>query len=75
MKKSQRVNWKVKDIYNVGSLSLNDINNFKPNKNLFLDNFEIKDAPFVLVTFHPETVSLIKIIICIEMRKALNISR
>ena len=45
--------------FNVGSLSLNDIKKFKPaKKSDFLKSFHIEDKPFVLATFHPETVSL-----------------
>jgi GDP/UDP-N,N'-diacetylbacillosamine 2-epimerase (hydrolysing) len=48
-----------KFIFNVGSLSLNDIKKFQPiNKSFFYDNFKIQNKPFALVTFHPETVSV-----------------
>lgn len=46
-------------IYNIGSLSLNNIEKFKPfDKLLFLKKFKIPNSPFALATFHPETVSL-----------------
>jgi len=49
----------IKKIYNVGSLSLNNIDKFQPiDKLIFFNNFKIPNAPFVLVTFHPETVSV-----------------
>ena len=45
-------------VFSIGSLSLNDILSFKPiQKQLFLKKYGIKDEDFVLVTFHPETVS------------------
>lgn len=63
-----------KNIHNVGSLSLSEIENFKPvNKNILFSNFKIEDAPFVLVTFHPETIAIEKNNkFSIEMRKALE---
>ena len=63
-----------KNIYNVGSLSLSEIENFKPiNKNILFNNFKIEDVPFVLVTFHPETIAVEKNYkFSIEMRKALE---
>jgi GDP/UDP-N,N'-diacetylbacillosamine 2-epimerase (hydrolysing) len=46
-------------IYDVGSLSLSDIEFFKPiDRSVFLKNYGINDAPYILVTFHPETVSV-----------------
>lgn len=45
-------------IYNVGSLSLSDIQAFKPKaKNYFLKEYNIPFKDYALVTFHPETVS------------------
>ena len=63
-----------KNIHYVGSLSLSEIENFKPlNKNILFSNFKIEDAPFVLVTFHPETIAVEKNNkFSIEMRKALE---
>jgi GDP/UDP-N,N'-diacetylbacillosamine 2-epimerase (hydrolysing) len=63
-----------KNIYNIGSLSLSEIENFKPvNKNDLFSNFKIPNAPFVLVTFHPETIAIEKNNeFSVEMRKALE---
>jgi GDP/UDP-N,N'-diacetylbacillosamine 2-epimerase (hydrolysing) len=45
-------------IYDVGSLSLSNIETFKPDdRSVFFKNYDINDAPYILVTFHPETVS------------------
>jgi len=45
-----------KNIYNVGALSLSDIKKFKPiNRKEFFLKFNISDAPYCLITFHPET--------------------
>jgi GDP/UDP-N,N'-diacetylbacillosamine 2-epimerase (hydrolysing) len=62
-----------KNVFSVGSLSLNDILTFKPiQKQLFLKEFGIKDEDFVLVTFHPETVSPnVNIHFAKEMKNAL----
>lgn len=44
-------------IYNVGSLSLDGIENFKPiSKRSFYDKFKISYDEFLLVTLHPETI-------------------
>lgn len=46
-------------VYSVGSLSLNDIKTFLPiAKDTFYEKFVIPNEEFVLVTFHPETMSL-----------------
>lgn len=46
-------------IYSVGSLSLDNISSFEPiEKSVFFNKFAIPDEEYVLVTFHPETVSL-----------------
>jgi len=45
-------------VYNVGSLSLNDIKSFVPiDRVAFFEKFNIPNEEFVLVTFHPETMS------------------
>ena len=45
------------NIFNVGSLSLTNLDNFKPLSRLsFLKKYNIKKEPFALVTFHPETI-------------------
>lgn len=74
MKKVEQLIGRSKDIYHVGSLSLNDINTFKPIKKVsFFKKFGIKDAPYILVTFHPETVSIDdNIKFAKEMKNALN---
>lgn len=44
-------------IYNVGSLSLDGIENFQfTNEEEFRSKFRIPDKPYILITFHPETV-------------------
>nr|WP_315174795.1 UDP-N-acetylglucosamine 2-epimerase [uncultured Flavobacterium sp.] len=46
-------------VYSFGSLSLNDIKTFRPiAKGTFFEKFAIPDEEFVLVTFHPETMSV-----------------
>jgi GDP/UDP-N,N'-diacetylbacillosamine 2-epimerase (hydrolysing) len=74
MKKVEQLIGRSKDIHNVGSLSLNDINTFEPiNKVSFFKKFGIKEAPYILVTFHPETVSFDdNIKFAKEMKNALN---
>ena len=60
-------------VFSVGSLSLNDISNFKPmQKDVFLKKFGIQYQDFGLVTFHPETVSVNgNSVYAEEMKKAL----
>lgn len=44
-------------IYNVGSLSLDGIEDFQfADENVFRETFGISDEPYILITFHPETV-------------------
>ena len=44
-------------VYNVGSLSLNDIDNYKfMPENKFRSKFKIPNKPYLLITIHPETV-------------------
>lgn len=46
-----------KYVYNVGSLSLDGIEDFQfMGENEFYDKFGIPDKPYALITFHPETV-------------------
>lgn len=46
-------------VFDVGSLSLNDIKSFVPiDRPAFFEKFNIPNEEFVLVTFHPETMSL-----------------
>ncbi|MEO6176085.1 MAG: UDP-N-acetylglucosamine 2-epimerase [Flavobacterium circumlabens] len=48
-----------KNVFSVGSLSLNNIKSFVPvEKQIFFDTYTIPNEKFALVTFHPETVSL-----------------
>jgi len=48
----------VDDVFSVGSISLDEMPVFTPiNKDIFYSKFEIPDEDFVLITFHPETVS------------------
>jgi GDP/UDP-N,N'-diacetylbacillosamine 2-epimerase (hydrolysing) len=45
-------------VFDVGSLSLDNIKSFQPiDKKIFYTNFNITKDDYVLVTFHPETVS------------------
>jgi len=62
-------------IYDVGSLSLSNIETFKPeDRSVFFKNYGIKEAPYVLVTFHPETVSAENnLVFAKEMKDALTI--
>jgi GDP/UDP-N,N'-diacetylbacillosamine 2-epimerase (hydrolysing) len=47
-----------KNVFTTGSLSLNDIKSFIPlEKQTFFEKFGIPNEEFVLVTFHPETMS------------------
>lgn len=46
-------------VFDVGSLSLNDIKSFTPIKReVFFEKFNIPNEEFALVTFHPETMSV-----------------
>lgn len=48
-------------IYNVGSLSLDSIEEFQfMGEENFKNKFDLTNAPFVLITFHPETVNIDK---------------
>jgi GDP/UDP-N,N'-diacetylbacillosamine 2-epimerase (hydrolysing) len=64
----------VENIYDVGSLSLNNIDKFQPtDKLIFLDEYKIPSSPFALVTFHPETVSADDNLLYVkEMKKTLT---
>lgn len=49
----------VEDVFDVGSLSLNDIKSFIPiERPIFFEKFNIPNEDFVLATFHPETMSV-----------------
>jgi GDP/UDP-N,N'-diacetylbacillosamine 2-epimerase (hydrolysing) len=62
-----------KNVHTVGSLSLNEIENFIPiNKTEFHEKFNIPNEDFALITFHPETVNTeMNQHFAYEMRKAL----
>lgn len=48
-----------KDIYAVGSLSLDEMLDYKPiDKSKFHQKFNLPDKDFALITFHPETIAL-----------------
>ncbi len=48
-----------KNVYTVGSPSLDTISDFKPmKKEDFFVKYELEKSPFLLVTFHPETVNV-----------------
>jgi len=63
-----------KNVNNVGSLSLNDIEKFQPIiKTEFFEKFKLPYKDFALITFHPETVNTeMNQIFASEMRKALS---
>ena len=63
-----------KNVYTVGSLSLNEIENFQPiNKTKFFEKFKLPNKDFALITFHPETVNIeMNQYFANEMRKALS---
>ncbi len=63
-----------KQVYNVGALSLDGIEKFIPRiKNELLEEFQIPNNAFVLVTFHPETIAIeSNKRYALEMRKALS---
>ena len=59
LKKVVQLTGSSNHIYNVGSLSLSNIKLFKAtDKSTFFNKFGIKKGPYILVTFHPETVSV-----------------
>lgn len=61
-------------IYSTGSLSLSNIKSFIPvAKHNFLKKFSLPNLDYILVTFHPETVSLKENITAVkEIKKALS---
>ena len=75
MLKVKNLKGDAKKIYDVGSLSLNNIDKFEPiDKLIFLDKFKIPNETFALVTFHPETVSVSDNLLYVkEMKKALTV--
>jgi GDP/UDP-N,N'-diacetylbacillosamine 2-epimerase (hydrolysing) len=63
------------NVFDVGSLSLNDIKTFVPIvKDTFFEKFTIPNEQFILVTFHPETMSVFENVqYAQEMKNALVI--
>lgn len=56
--KVERIKGSKKNIYNIGSLSLYELKTLNlPNWDDVCQKFKIINAPFVLVTFHPETIN------------------
>jgi GDP/UDP-N,N'-diacetylbacillosamine 2-epimerase (hydrolysing) len=74
LKKVVQITGNSNNVYNVGSLSLSNIKLFKPtDKSTFFNKFGIKNEPYILVTFHPETVSVeANILYAKEISKALS---
>ena len=63
-----------KNVFSVGSLSLDSVKSFVPmERKLFLNAFKIPNEVFALVTFHPETRAFkYNIVLSIEMKNALS---
>ena len=58
-KKVQNLIDSNENIFTTGSLSLNGIEDFVPiERKFFFEKFDILDEDFILVTFHPETMSV-----------------
>ena len=48
-----------KNIYTIGSLSLEDLDKIKiPKWSKVCEKFQIPNKPFILITFHPETINI-----------------
>jgi GDP/UDP-N,N'-diacetylbacillosamine 2-epimerase (hydrolysing) len=64
----------LKNVYTVGSLSLDEIKNFQPiEKSVFYQKFDLPNTDFVLATFHPETIDIeSNIYFAAEIQKALS---
>ena len=57
-KKIKRILNSDNNIFNIGSLSLLNLKNICiPNWNKICDKLKLKKQPFILVTFHPETIN------------------
>ena len=63
-----------KNIFNIGSLSLNNVESFEPIKSeVFYSKYKIPNEEYALITFHPETLRFKKnSLYATIMRKALN---
>jgi GDP/UDP-N,N'-diacetylbacillosamine 2-epimerase (hydrolysing) len=63
-----------KNVFTVGSLSLNEIEKFQPiNRTEFYEKFKLPNKEFALITFHPETINTqMNQYFAIEMGKALS---
>jgi GDP/UDP-N,N'-diacetylbacillosamine 2-epimerase (hydrolysing) len=74
-KKVEEIIGDPKNIFTVGSLSLEKIENFKPiPKKLFFQKFSLPDENFALITFHPETTDIkSNFAHALEIKKALSI--
>ncbi|MFY0683216.1 MAG: UDP-N-acetylglucosamine 2-epimerase (hydrolyzing) [Balneola sp.] len=49
-----------KNVFNVGALSLTDLDKFEfDDEKQFREKFGIPEKPYLLITFHPETVNLV----------------
>lgn len=49
------------NVFTVGSLSLDEVRKFKPMpKGEFYDKYNLSEGPYILATFHPETISVNK---------------
>lgn len=61
-------------VHSVGSMSLDGIEDFEPREfKAFCNKWNIPEAPFVLATFHPETVAADdNVHFAVEMRQALD---
>lgn len=73
-KKVEEIMGDSENIFSVGSLSLEGIENFEPiPKELFYQKFNLPDENFALITFHPETMDIdSNYVHALEMKKALT---
>uniref|UniRef100_UPI0040489EED UDP-N-acetylglucosamine 2-epimerase n=1 Tax=Algoriphagus sp. TaxID=1872435 RepID=UPI0040489EED len=73
-KKVEKIIGDSKNIFSVGSLSLEGIEKFNPiPKKLFLKKFNFPDENFALITFHPETIDAkSNFVYALELKKALS---
>lgn len=73
-KKVENILEQKHNIFSVGSLSLDELTEFKPiERKTFFQKFDFEDKDFALVTFHPETVAFKdNLRYAYEMKKALQ---